>query len=85
MEGVGEAVEGQRAGERDHVPAVDQPPAETALAFGELVEMNARGVLIEPGRDLVLGLLDGDAVDVIDALADLIIPEAIRAAGQAAS
>ena len=47
MEGVGEAVEGEGAGERDHVPAVDQPPAEAAHAFGVLVEMNTRRVLIE--------------------------------------
>ncbi len=33
VEGVGEAVEGQRAGERDDVAAIDQPPAEAALAW----------------------------------------------------
>jgi len=38
------------------VPAIDQPAAEAALGLDELVEMDARGVLIEPRRDLVLGL-----------------------------
>ena len=38
VEGVGEAVEGERAGERDDVAAVDQPAAEPALAFGVLVK-----------------------------------------------
>ena len=58
VEGVGEAVEGERAGERDDVAAVDQPLAEAALLGAVLVEMDARGVLIEPGRDLMLGLFD---------------------------
>ena len=31
MEGVGEAVEGQRAGERDHMAAIDEPAAEPPL------------------------------------------------------
>ena len=69
MEGVGEAVEAQRARQRDDMAAVDQPPAEAALRLAELVEMHLGGVLIEAGRDLVLGLLDGDAVDMVDPLA----------------
>ena len=73
--------ESARASEID-VPAVDQPAAEAALRRGELVEMDARGVLIEPRRDLVLGLLDGDAVDVVDLLADRVVAEAVRAAGE---
>src|SRR6266704_1598815 len=76
MKGIGEAIERQRARQRNDMPAVDQPPAEAALALDELVEMNARGVLIEPRRDLVLGFLDRHAVDMIDSLADFIIAEA---------
>ena len=77
MEGVGEAVETQGARERDHVPAVDEPPAEASLALAELVEMHLGGVLIEPGRRLVLGLFDGDAVDMIDPFAGSVVLEPI--------
>ena len=52
---------------------VDQAAAKAALAFIELVEVNARCVLIETRGDLVLGFLDRNAVDVIDLLADMII------------
>ncbi len=82
VEGIGEAVERQRARERNHVAAIDQPVAEPALLGAEQIEMDARRVLIEPGRDHMLGFFDGDAVDMIDALADLIIAVAILAAGQ---
>jgi hypothetical protein len=64
------------------VAAIDQAAAEPALGLDELVEMDARGVLIEPGRDLVLGLLDRDAVDMVDLLADRVVAEAMRAAGE---
>src|SRR5277367_6936939 len=57
MERIGEAVEAERARERDDVAAVDQPPPEPALRLAELVEMHLGGVLIETGRDLMLGLL----------------------------
>ena len=77
MEGVGEAVETQRAGERDHMPAIDEPAPEAPLPLAELVEMHLGGVLIEPGRRLVLGLFDGDAVDMIDPLAGAIVLEPI--------
>ena len=70
---IGKAVEAQRAGEREGVPAIDQPPVETALCGGKLVEMDPGGVLVEPRRDLVFGFLNGDAVDVVDALADLVV------------
>src|SRR5262245_40314187 len=62
--------------------AIDQTTAEPALRLGELVEMNARGVLIEPGRELMLRLLDRDAVDVVDLLADRIVAPARPAAGE---
>ena len=70
VEGVGEAVEGQRAGERDDDAAVDQPPLELALRLLVLVEVHLGGVLVEPGGDLVLGLLQRHGVDVVDLLAD---------------
>ena len=82
VEGVGEAVEAQRARQRDDVAAVDQPPAEPALALAELVEMHLGGVLVEAGRDLVLGLLDGDAVDMVDALARRVVAPAMGRAGE---
>ena len=41
--------------------------------------MHPRGVLIEPRRDLVLGFLDRDAVDMVDPLADrVVVPEVRR-------
>ena len=66
MERVGEAVEAQRAGERDDVAAVDEPPAEPPLTLAQLVEMDLGRVLVEAGRDHVLGLLDGHPVDMVD-------------------
>src|SRR5947208_12039982 len=80
--GIGEAIERQRPRQRNDMPAIDQPPSETALALDELVEMNARGILIKPRRDLVLGFLDRHAVDMVNSLADFIIAEAIRAASE---
>ena len=65
--------------------AIDQPAAEAALALGELVEVHARGVLIEPRRDLVLGFLDRHAVDMVDLLADLVVAEAMRQPASAKS
>src|SRR3984957_1457998 len=81
-EGVGQPIEGQRPGERDDVAAVDQPPAEAALLGAELVEMDARGVLIESRRDLMLGLFDRIAVDMVDLFANFVIAETIGAAGK---
>ena len=69
MESVGEAVEAQGASERNDVAAIDQAAPETPLPLGELVEMHLGGILIEPGRGLVLSLLDRDPVDMIDPFA----------------
>ena len=55
--------------------AIDQPLAEPAFAFGEMIEVDARGVLIKPRRHHVLGVLDRDAGDVIDLLAGLVVAE----------
>ena len=82
VERVGKAVKRERARQRNDVAAIDQPAAEAAFALGELVEMDARGVLVEPCRDHVLGFLHGDAVDVVDFFPDLVVAEAVRAAGQ---
>src|ERR1700735_3751719 len=82
MESVGKPVEGQRTGDRDDVAAIDQALAEAALLGAVLVEVDARGVLIKPGRDLMLGFFDRVAVDVIDLLADLIVLEVIIATGE---
>src|ERR1700722_9656756 len=82
VKGVGEAIEAQRARQRNDVPAIDQPVPETALALAELIEMDLGAVLKQARRDLMLGLLDGDAVDVVDLLADGIIAPAMRRTGE---
>ena len=80
---IAEPVEGQRAGQRNHMPAIDQPAAEAALAFGILVEMDARGVLVEPGRHHVLGFFDRHAVDMVDSFAGfVIVPQMAAARGR---
>src|SRR5258705_6227155 len=82
MERVSEAVEGQCAGERDRVPAIDQPATEPPLSLGELVKVNPRRVLVKAGRKLVLCFFHRHAIDVIDALARCIIAESLSAAGE---
>ncbi len=44
--------------------------------------MDARRVLVESGRDLMFGLLDGYTVDVVDLLSDLVIAELVGTAGE---
>src|SRR5690606_9874609 len=61
---------------------IDQAAAEAALALGEMIEVDTRGVLIEPRCDHVLGVFDGDADDMIDPVALGVITEAVRAAGK---
>jgi len=63
------------------VAAIDQAAAEAALCLFVLVEMHLRGVLVEAGRELVLGLLDGHRVDVVDLFANLVVAPAVAAAG----
>ena len=82
MEGVGEPIEAQGAGDRDDVAAIDQPPPEPPLAFDMLIEMHPRGVLEQAGGELMLGLLDGLAVDMIDLVADRVIAPAPGRAGE---
>ena len=52
------------------------------LASRVLVEMHLGGVLIETRRDLVLGLLERHAVDMVDFLAHLVVAPAIGRAGK---
>jgi hypothetical protein len=40
------------------VPVIDETSPKTPMLLAELVEMHFRHILIEPGRRLVLGLLD---------------------------
>src|SRR5262249_9371149 len=75
---VGEAVEAQGAGKRNDMAAVDEPPAEPPLRLAELIEMHLGRILVESGRHLVLGLLDGDAVGMVDSFAWSVVLEAIR-------
>ena len=78
--GVLQPVEAQRLGGGDHHPAVDQPPAGRVLGALILVEVDLGGVLIEARGHLVLGLLDGHAVDMVDLLADCVVLERMRRA-----
>src|ERR1700757_1457231 len=82
MKGAGETIERQRARLRNDVPTIDQPASETSFALDELVEMNACRVLIKSRSNLMLGFLDSDAVDMVNAFADLIIVKAVRTAGE---
>ena len=82
VKSIGNPVEGERTGEGDHVPTIDQPTTEPALRCRKLVEMDARSVLIETGCDLVLRLFDGDAIDVVDLFADGVVAESRGTAGE---
>ncbi len=44
--------------------------------------MHLRGVLVQAGGELVLGFLDGHAVDMVDLLANLVIAPAMAAPGE---
>ena len=77
---IGQTVEGQRAGHADHMAAIDQPLA--ILAEGG-VKMHLGGILPQPGGNHVLGLLDGDAIDMVDLLAHRIIAPTMRLACKA--
>jgi len=57
VKGMASPLKESAARQRDHVAAIDQAPAEAPLCGRILIKVDARGVLIEPGRDLVLGFL----------------------------
>ena len=82
MEGVGQPVEAQAARDRDEMAAIDEPPPEPPLAFDMLIEMHPRGVLEQAGGELMLGLLDGLAVDMVDLVADRVVVEALGRTGE---
>src|SRR5690606_22480544 len=82
MKGVRETVERQRAGERNDMPAVNEPATEAALRAIKLIEMHTRRVLIESRCDLVRSFIDRHAVAMVDLLARLVILETPRAAGE---
>src|SRR5690554_6056510 len=71
---------GERSREADDMPAVDEPPLEARLIGLELIEMDLRRVLIKARREHMVRLFDRHAVDMIDALADLIVVEEIASA-----
>src|SRR5690606_35567597 len=79
---IGQAVERQCPRQRNYDAAVDETAAEAAGAFGMLVEMDPRRVLVEPCRNLVLGFLDRDSIHVVDALAHLVVCPKERRAGE---
>jgi hypothetical protein len=64
------------------VAAIDDPTPEPPLGLDVLVEVDLGGVVVEPGREHVLGLLDRHAVDVVDPLADLVVVPQIGAAAE---
>src|SRR5687767_5210792 len=80
MEGIAQAVEGQRACKRDDDAAIDEAAAEAALPLRVLVEMYPRRVLVEAGGHLMLGLFERHPIDMIDPVADLIVAPQIRRA-----
>src|SRR5258708_453849 len=81
-ERIAEPVEAERARQADDMAAIDEAAAEAPLALAVLVEMDLGAVLVEPRRHRVLGLLDGHAVDMIDALALGVVAPAMRRPGQ---
>src|SRR5512145_3260984 len=62
--------------------AINESPAEAAFALDMLVEMHPCGVLEQAGGKLMLGLLDGLAVDMIDLVAHRVIAPAPWRAGE---
>src|SRR6202040_3046814 len=65
-ERVRQAIERNRPRQAYHMAAIDEPAAEAALAFDELIEMHSRRVLIEPRRHHVFGFFDCNAVAMVD-------------------
>ena len=57
---------------------MQRPKRPLALAMG--VEVDRGAVLVEAGRQAMLGLVHGHAIDVVDALADLVAVEALEGA-----
>ena len=57
--------------------AIDQAAAEPPLPLRKLVEVNPRGILVEPRRKLMLGFFDRHPVDMVDPLARLVIAPAV--------
>src|SRR5262245_4509641 len=82
VESIGEPIEAQGAGDGDDVAAIDEPPAEPALAFDMLIEMDARRVLEQARGELMLGLFDRLPVNVVDLVADGVVVEAPGRAGK---
>ena len=62
--------------------AIDEAAPEALLSFPVLVEVHARGILIEARGHLVLGLLDGLAVHMVDLVANGIIFPTARSTGE---
>ena len=62
--------------------AIDDAALEAALRLDVLVEMHPRRVLEEARGELMLGLLDGLAVDMVYSVADLIVAPALRRTGK---
>jgi hypothetical protein len=78
VEGVGKPVEAERPGDGDDVAAIDDTALEAALRLDVLIEMHPGRVLEKARGELVLGLLDRLAVDVIDLVACRVIAPTLR-------
>ena len=62
------------------MPAIDDAPGKAPVLFRMLVEMHPCGVLVEFGCHHVLGVLDGQPVDMVDLFARFeIFPQMGRA------
>ncbi len=64
-------------------PPYTQSALETILTLRMLVEMDFRGILIQSRGKLMLGVLDGHAVDMVYFLAHAVVPEACSACRKA--
>jgi hypothetical protein len=82
-QGVFQALVAQGPAHGDDVAAVDQPPAEAAVAHHVRVEMQPRRVLVQARGEGVVRLVQRHAGGMVDALALLVVLPAPGTAGEA--
>ena len=79
-----QSVVAERPGKRDDMPPVNNSAPERSAFRFNLVEVDARRVLPKAGGKSVFRLLQGDAVDMINAFPDFIVVPKVGAAGESA-